>query len=60
MALGTGLRRGDIDALKIDSVDFTNSYITTASKKTRKSMGSRPVPASVMIELPKYVSELDL
>jgi len=35
LALGTGLRRGDID--------FSNSYVTTKSKKTRKSMGSRPV-----------------
>ena len=29
------------------------------SKKTRKSMGSRPVPARVMEELKKYVSALD-
>ena len=51
LALGTGLRRGDID--------FENSYISTVSKKTRKSMGSRPVSAPVMTELSKYVSELN-
>jgi len=43
----------------ISDIDFTNSYVTTRSKKTRKSMGSRPVPVSVMAELKKYVSGLD-
>ncbi len=60
MALGTGLRRGDIESLKISDIDFANSYITTSSKKTRKSMGSRPVSAPVMAELSKYVCELDV
>ncbi|MHC4395280.1 MAG: tyrosine-type recombinase/integrase [Planctomycetota bacterium] len=59
LALGTGLRRGDIESLKISDIDFVNNYITTASKKTRKSMGSRPVSAAVMIELSRYVCELD-
>ncbi len=59
LALGTGLRRGDIDSLKISDVNFANNYITTTSRKTRKSMGSRPVSVSVMSELSKYVSGLD-
>ncbi len=59
LALGTGLRRGDIELLKINDIDFANNYITTASKKSRKSMGSRPVSAVVMAELSKYVCELD-
>ncbi|MFC1762917.1 tyrosine-type recombinase/integrase [Planctomycetota bacterium] len=58
LALGTGLRRGDIESLKIADVDFSSSSVTTKSKKTRKSMGSRPVPIPVMEELKKYVSEL--
>ncbi|MHC4111437.1 MAG: tyrosine-type recombinase/integrase [Planctomycetota bacterium] len=58
LALGTGLRRGDIESLRIYDVDFENSYVTTRSKKTRKSMGSRPVPLRIMEELKKYVSEL--
>jgi len=57
LALGTGLRRGDIESLRVSDIDFENSYVTTRSKKTRKSMGSRPVP--VMAELKKYVSGLD-
>ena len=58
-ALGTGLRRGDIESLRVSDIDFENSYVTTRSKKTRKSMGSRPVPLPVMTELKKYVSGLD-
>ncbi|MHC4195368.1 MAG: tyrosine-type recombinase/integrase [Planctomycetota bacterium] len=58
LALGTGLRRSDIESLSISDIDFENNSITTSSRKTRKSMGSRPVSASVMAELTKYVSEL--
>ncbi len=58
LALGTGLRRGDIESLKISDIDFENNSITTSSRKTRKSMGSRPVSASVMKELSKYISLL--
>jgi integrase len=56
LALGTGLRRGDIESLKINDIDFTNNYITTTSRKTRKSMGARPVPAVIMQELKKYLN----
>ena len=56
LALGTGLRRGDIESLGISDVDFESSYVTTRSQKTRKSMGSRPVPVPIMAELKKYVS----
>ncbi len=59
LALGTGLRRGDIESLRVSDIDFENSYVTTRSKKTRKSMGSRPVPVPVMAELKNYVSGLD-
>ena len=59
LALGTGLRRGDIESWRVSDVDFENSYVTTRSKKTRKSMGSRPVPVPVMAELKKCVSGLD-
>jgi len=56
LALGTGFRRGDIETLKVDDIDFANNYITTTSRKTRKSMGSRPVPTPVMAELRKFVN----
>jgi integrase len=59
LALGTGLRRGDIQSLSVSDVDFENSYVTTRSKKTRKSMGPWPVPVPIMEELKKYVCGLD-
>ncbi len=59
LALGTGLRRGDIESLRISDIDVSNRCVSTKSKKTRKSMGSRPVPIPVMEELKKYVSGLN-
>jgi len=59
LALGTGPRLGDIDSLMVSDIDFKMNSITTRSKKTRKSMGSRPVPVPIMEELKKYVSGLD-
>ena len=58
LALGTGLRRGDIDSLKISDIDFEKNSISTTSRKTKKSMASRPVSAKVMAELSKYVCSL--
>lgn len=60
MALATGLRRGDIDSLKINDIDFEKNCICTKSKKTKKSMPSRPVSAEVISELSKYVYTLDV
>jgi len=40
LALATGLRRGDIDSLKISDIDFENNSIATKSRKTKKSMAS--------------------
>ena len=59
LALGTGLRPGDINSIRISDIDFENGSITPRSKKTRKSMGSWPVPVPIMAELKKYVSGLD-
>jgi integrase len=59
LALGTGLRLRDIDKWRISDIDFENSSVATRSQKTRKSMGSRPVPVPIMAELKKYVSGLD-
>jgi integrase len=59
LALGTGLRLGDIDSIRVSDINFEKSSVTKRSKKTRKSMGSRPVPLPIMAELKKYVSGLD-
>jgi len=58
LALGTGLRRGDIESLSISDIDFGSNSIATSSRKTRKSMGSRPVSASVIKEISKFISQL--
>ena len=60
LALATGLRRGDIDSLKICDIDFEKNSISTKSRKTKKSMASRPVSAEVIAELSKYVVRLDV
>jgi integrase len=60
LALGTGLRRGDIESLKISDIDFEKNCITTSSRKTRKSMGARPVPVAIIIELKKYLGGLNV
>ncbi|MCX5726937.1 MAG: site-specific integrase [Candidatus Saganbacteria bacterium] len=60
LGLGTGLRRGDIDSLKISDIDFERNSIATTSRKTKKSMASRPVSAELMAELSKYVCSLDV
>jgi integrase len=59
LALGTGLRRGDIDSLTIKDIDFERNCMTTKSRKTKKSMASRPVSEEVMAELSKYVCSLN-
>ena len=38
LALGTGLRRGDIEAIKVSDIDFVNNCITTNSRKTKKTI----------------------
>jgi len=58
LALGAGLRRGDIDSLKITDIAFERNAIETTSRKTKKSMASRPVSAEIMAELSKYVCNL--
>ena len=58
LALGTGLRRGDIEAIKVSDIDFVNNYISTNSKKTKKAMASRPVPLDIIKEVKFYVDSL--
>ena len=59
LALGTGLRLRDVETWRFSDINFESSSVTTRSQKTRKSMGSRPVPIPIMAELKKYVCGLD-
>lgn len=58
LALTTGLRRGDIERLNIDDIDFETNSIRTYSQKTRKVMATRPMPVDVVPILAGYVNEL--
>jgi integrase len=58
LALGTGLRRGDIESLRISDIDFINGNLATKSQKTKKSMASRPLPLEIVAELKVYVENL--
>jgi len=60
LALATGLRRGDIDSLKISDIDFEKNTLSTTSRKTKKGMASRPVSTEIMSELSQYVCGLDV
>jgi integrase len=57
LAVSTGLRRGDIETLRISDIRFDRRVISTRSRKTGKTM-ERPIPEKVMPELASYVAAL--
>lgn len=58
LALITGLRGNDIERLQITDINFETNTIHTYSKKTRKQMLERPLPADIMPILIDYVNNL--
>jgi integrase len=58
LAVTTGLRRGDIEALRIGDIHFDRNTITTRNRKVGKAMPERPVPEAIMTELAKHVAGL--
>ena len=58
LAVTTGLRRGDIEVLRVGDIHFDRDSITTKSKKTGKTMAERPMPAQVITELANYIATL--
>ena len=58
LAATTGLRRGDIDAIRIGDIHFDRNAIATRNRKAGKAMPERPIPAQVMTELSNYVPTL--
>ena len=58
LAVTTGLRKNDIESLTVNDLDFENHSVSTHSKKTRKSMASRPLPTGIIPALARYVGEL--
>jgi len=58
LAVTTGLRRGDIDTIRIGDIYFDRNAITTRNRKARKAMAERPVPEAITTELSNYVAAL--
>jgi integrase len=58
LAVTSGLRRGDIEAIKIGDIHFDRNTITTRNRKAKKSMAERPIPEQIMTVLSNYVSTL--
>jgi integrase len=47
LAVTTGLRRGDIEAIRIGDIHFDRDTITTHNRKAKKAMAERPVPEQI-------------
>jgi len=58
LAVTTGLRRGDIEAVRIGDIHFDRNTITTRNRKAKKAMAERPVPEQITTELSNYVATL--
>ena len=58
LAVTTGLRRGDIEAIQIGDIHFDRNTITTHNRKANKAMAERPVPEQITTELSNYVATL--
>jgi len=58
LAVTTGLRCGDIEAIRIGDIHFDRNTITTRNRKAKKAMAERPVSEQMMTELSNYVATL--
>jgi integrase len=58
LAVTTGLRRGDIEAIRIGDIHFDRNTIATRNRKAGKAMAERPIPEAIMTELSNYVAML--
>jgi integrase len=58
LAVTTGLRRGDIEAMRISDIHFDRNTITTQNRKAGKAMAERPIQEEVMTELSNHVSAM--
>jgi integrase len=58
LAVTTGLRRGDVEAIRIGDIHFDRNTLTTRNRKARKAMAERPIPEQIMTELSNHVATL--
>jgi len=58
LAVTTGLRRGDIEIIRIGDLHFDRNTVATWNRKAGKAMAERPIPEQIMTELSNYVTSL--
>ena len=58
LAVTTGLRRGDIEPIRIGDIHFDRNTIVTRNRKAGKAMPERPIPEEITQELSNYVTGL--
>jgi integrase len=58
LAVTTGLRRGDIEAIQTGDIHFVRNTIMTRNRKAKKVMAEHPIPEPMMTELSSYVATL--
>jgi len=58
LAVTSGLRQSDIDAIHIGDIRFDRNIIATRNRKAKKVMPERPIPEPMMTELSNYVGTL--
>jgi integrase len=58
LAVTTGLRRGDIETIRVGDIHFDRNTITTRNRKAGKAMPERPIPEPIMTELSNHVATL--
>lgn len=58
LAATTGLRRGDIEVLRVGDIHFDRNTISTRNRKAGKAMAQRPIPDQIMTQLSNYVTSL--
>ena len=58
LAVTTGLRRRDTEAIRVGDIHFDRNTITTRNRKAGKAMAERPLPEEILTELSNYVAML--
>ena len=56
LAVTTGLRRGDIEAIRIGDIHFDRNTITTRNRKAKKAMAERPIPEQIATLLSNHIA----
>jgi integrase len=54
----TGLRRGDIEAIRVDDIHFDRNTLSTQNRKAGKTMPECPIPEPIVTELSNHVAPL--